>query len=76
MVQDLFSRDEYSQKGKNAAFLWEAIKITLMNFRTLDLKDALRAVVVPAKYFFSMMWYGLFFPRTRKKYGFRYRFKR
>ncbi len=76
MVQDLFSRDDYSKKGKNAAFLWEAIKITLMNYRTLHFGESMRAILIPAKFFLSNMYYGLFFPRTRKKYGFKYQFKR
>lgn len=76
MVQDLFSRDSYSKKGKNAAFLFEAVKIALLNIGTLHFKQWLRATTHSAEYLFSMLFYAVFFPRTRKKYGFKFHFSR
>ena len=76
MVEDLFARYPNIKKEKSASFIFEAIKTVLLNIRTLKFKEWLRGIFYSGRYFVVTMSYVIFFPRTRKKYGFKFRFKR
>ena len=76
MVEDLFARFPNVKKEKSASFIFEAIKTVLLNIRTLQFREWVLGVFYSGRYFLVTMGNVIFFPRTRKKYGFKFRFKR
>ena len=76
MFQDLLARDPNTKQKFTLSFIFETVKTVLLNVFSQDFSQWAHGFFYSAKYMISMVSYAIFFPRTRKKYGFKYRFKR
>lgn len=74
MVQDLFA--DLPQQSEKQHITGEAIKAVLLNIRSQNPLDWLKGTFYTGKYFLGMVAYAFLFPRVRRKYNFRFRFRR
>ena len=76
LFQDLFSRNPGTKQEKSANFALESLKTMLLNIRTMQFRQWLRGVFYSAKFTVITVSNALFFPRIRRKYGFRFHITR
>ena len=74
LFQDLFARLPEASQG--SSMTKESIQSVFLNIRSQKFGKWLRGAYYTGKYFIITSFNALFFPRIRKKYGFRFKFVR